>query len=243
MSETSNTTKEAPAYRQMEQKLGEAGIAMLDEQLALYAQLNERTLFSPLRESIKNGNPTLPEGTLLHGMGMHGFSQEAVRSVAEKGIISGELIGMAEDAETHGCADFFRVAHDTTVPDYMTWTKRTMVTSNETGRKQHTQKGERLLTRGIAFIVDAQAEGMEALLEKDGYRDDTMSDFVNPPTSRSPEDTAAILGGVPGGAIAGIIATDKFLEKDGVRELLTECFPETPVLNHEGQLQLATAAN
>lgn len=147
------------------------------------------------------------------------------------GIVSGELVGKVEDSETHGCADFFRVPEATTISDYMQYAKETVTQGNI-----HRQRGERLLTRGITFIVDPHAEGMAELMAHDGYTDPDMESFINPPDGRSAEDTAAILGGVPRGAIAGILASEKLLNREGVSEQLATLFPGLPVMTHEGKL-------
>lgn len=222
--------QETQAFKQMRSRLGDDGMALLEGQLQTWAELNRRQIESPLRIALAQGRTELPEGTLLHGMGMDGFSPEALMSVSEKGILSGELVGISEDSETHGCADFFRVPADTTISDYFAWAKE-IVVSDGGMRKQ---RGERLLTRRVVFIVDAKAEGMDKLLEHDGYRDSEMADFIRPPSGRSAEDTAAILGGVPRGAIAGIAVGAKMLENPEVRAILDEYFPNVPMFTQDG---------
>jgi hypothetical protein len=239
MSETSQPQLEQDtrAFEQMRSRLGDNGMALLDGQLQTRAELNGRQIESLLRTALAQGDTRLPEGTLLHGMGMYGFNAEALKGVSEKGIVSGELVGISEDSETHGCADFFRAPTDTTISDYFAWAKEPVVSGNI-----RRQRGERLLTRGVAFIVDAQAEGMGKLLERDGYRDSEMADFVRPPSSRSAEDTAAILGGVPRGAIAGIVVGAKMLENPEVGAVLGEYFPDVPVFTQDGAAQQAQVA-
>jgi len=219
-----------PAYQFMEERLGDDGMKLLDEQLKVWQQLNERPLHSPLRDSLKAGDTTLPEGTLLHGMGMHSlFDENALSSVSRLGVVSGELIGVYEDAETHGCADFFKVPTDTTVDQYMKYAKETV---QDGGMRRG--RGERLLGRGLVFIIDPKAEGMSELVKRDGYTDPGMEGFVRLPSSRTSVDTAAILGGVPKGSIAGIIANPKLLENPTILESLKMHFPDTPILDHEG---------
>jgi hypothetical protein len=224
------------AFEQMRAGLGVEGMALLQCQLATLAELSSHPLESPLKNALENDDTTLPKGTLLHGMGMYGFSADAVRSVAEKGIVSGELVGIFEDSETHGCADFFRVPEEMTVAQYFAWAREPVVSGNI-----RRQRGERLLTRGVAFIVDAQAEGVDKLLENDGYQNGAMADFVRPPSGRTAEDTAAILGGVPRGAIAGIVVDGRLLEKSEVTSVLSQHFSDLPVFDHEGKRQTLTA--
>lgn len=207
--ETLHFDTESLAFELMQAKLGANGMILLNQQLATLAELSSRPLVSPLRNSLEAGSTTLPKGTLLHGMGMYGFSADAVKGVAENGIVSGELIGITEDSETHGCADFFRIPEETTISQYFAWAREPVVSGNV-----RRQRGERLLTRGVAFIVDAQAEGVDELLKNDGYQNDSMSEFVRQPSGRSAEDTAAILGGMPHGAIAGIVVDGRLLKKN-----------------------------
>ena len=234
--ETLQFNQDTRAFEQMRAKLGAEGMALLQRQLATLAELSNRPLESPLKNALESGDTTLPEGTLLHGMGMYGFSADAVKSVAEKGIVSGELVGISEDSETHGCADFFRVPEEMTVSQYFAWAREPVVSGNI-----RRQRGERLLTRGVAFIVDSQAEGVDKLLENDGYQNGAVADFVRPPSGRTAEDTAAILGGVPRGAIAGIVVDSRLLEKPEVTSALSQHFSDLPVFDHEGKRQILTA--
>lgn len=227
---------ETRAFQQMRSRLGDKGMSLLEGQLQAWAELNARPIESPLRVALALGDTRLPEGTLLHGMGMYEFSAGALKGVSEMGIVSGELVGVSEDSETNGCADFFRVPTDMTVSDYFTWAKEPVVSGNI-----RRQRGERLLTRGVTFIVDAQAEGMDRLLQHDGYRDSDMADFVRLPSGRTAEDTAAILGGVPRGAIAGIVAGVKLLENPEVGTALGEYFPDVPVFTQDGVAQQTQA--
>lgn len=219
------------AYQLMEHSLGTEGLALLDDQLQTWHELNGHQLESPLRDALKAGDTTLPAGTLLHGMGgvYGGFNEDAVASVSSLGIMSGDLVGIVEDAETHGCADFFKVRSDMTIDEYMKYTKERVQTDG-----MLSGRAERLLARGVTFIVDPDAEGMTHLMERDGYTDPEMGGFISPLSGRTENDTAAILGGVPRGAIAGILASPRLLETPEVLDKLKSYFPDTPVFDHEG---------
>ncbi len=221
------------SYEIMQTKLGAKGMAMLDDQLTVWRDLSDREITNPLKDRFRNGDTTLPEGTLLHGMGLHSFNGDALRSIAEKGIVSGELIGVMEDSETHGCADFFRVPQETDIASYLIDAKTPIMTG-----RIRSQKSERLLTSGVTFIVDPNAEGMDKLLQHDGYRNSEMSDFISTPRGRTADNTAAILGGVPKGAVAGIVLSDRLLEQSGVSALVHELFPDTPVFDQRANTQL-----
>jgi hypothetical protein len=226
--------RETRAFEQMRSRLGDHGMSLLDSQLQTWAELNGRQINSPLRTAFQQGDTRLPKGTLLHGLGSYGFSTETIKSVSEKGVLSGELVGVMEDSETHGCADFFRTPTDTTISDYFARANERVNVGNI--RKQ---RGEKLLTRGVTIIVDAQADGMDTLLMRDGYRDSEMAAFVRPPSGRTAEDTAAILGGVPRGAIAGIVVSTKLLENPEFGAVLGEYFSDVPMFTQDGAAQQA----
>ncbi len=237
MIDTLSLQTEGFAYEIMQAKLGVRGMEMLDNQLEAWHLLVEKTdLSSPLRDSFKDGDIRLPEGTLLHSMGMHSlFDAEALKGVANLGIVSGELIGKVEDSETHGCADFFRVSRDTNITDYMAFSKELIVKRTANGGKLRMQRGERLLSRGVTFIVDPKAEGMDVLLQRDGYRDPEMQGFILPPDGRTAEDTAAILGGVPSGVIAGVILGPGAIKNPENIETTNRLFPNLPIFNVAGE--------
>jgi len=222
---------ETPAYDVMKNHLGEQGMALLDQQLAVWQELNSRELESPLKNALSHGDTTLPKGTLLHSASMHeAFDEDVLGSIASLGIISGELTGVYEDAETHGCADFFRVAEATTIAGYMDFAGETVIKG-----ALRIGRGERLAKRGVTFIVDPNAEGMAGLLVNDGYTNPDMAGFVHPPNTRTAEMTAAILGGVPRGAISGAIISPSVLKEPHLVEMMHQLFPELPVFDQDGQ--------
>lgn len=233
------TQEDGPAFEEMNFMLGSEGMAMLFRQLRIWAELNKRELKSPLREALKNGDTALPEGTLMHGTGRRGLKPETFKSIASLGILSGELVGISEESETHGCADFFRVANESTIDQYFNWAGETKLP--EAGIiAPPKRRSERLLLNSVSFIVDPNAEGMQELLEYDGYRNPKMAGFIRPLSGRDGEDTAAILGGVPRGAIAGIIIPNGldggFLRRNpGVLPALREYFPDMPAFTIDGK--------
>jgi hypothetical protein len=218
-------------YQEMSHTLGAEGMAMLDDQLGRWHELNEGSLYSPLRESLASGDSELPKGTLMHGMKINRVNLQSIESISQLGIVSGELIGMPEELETHGYADFFRVPDDMTISEYMSYSSE-MIREGKLKRP----RSEKMLTTGLTFIVDPNAEGMETLTEHDGYSDSSMSEFVNPISNRSSEDTAAILGGVPRGAIAGLIISPSLLSDDSIMEGIRRYFPDMPFFDTDGNI-------
>lgn len=229
MSETQTPNQELThAAELMQQKLGIDGMRQLNEQLEAWQELNDRQqLHSPLREQLATGNTVLPEGTLMHGV--RGVSLDTLRGIAEKGVISGELLGVVEDTETHGCADFFKVPTDMTLGDYFIWAKEPQISGNS-----HTLRAERSYLSRMAVIIDPNAEGMAPLLEKDAYQDPSMT-FASLPSSRDGATTAAILGGIPRGAIAGLVFSEGFAAKAELMNEVMLLFPDTPILTQSGE--------
>ncbi len=229
MSEVQTPNRELThAAELMQLRLGIDGIRQLDEQLAMWQVLNDRQqLHSPLREQLATGNTTLPEGTLVHGV--RGVTLDVLRGIAENGVMSGELLGIVEDAETHGCADFFKTPSDLSVSDYFAWVKEPQISGNI--RKQ---RGERSYLSRMAVIIDPNAEGIAPLLEKDAYQDTSMT-FVSLPSSRDGKTTAAILGGVPRGAIAGLVFSGGFADQPELMSEVAQLFPDTPILTQAGE--------
>lgn len=195
------------AHELMDRRLGPVGMSMLDEQLAKWDELNRARLHSPLRDALREGSDILPKGTLLHSTATSGgvLPDEVLEGVATYGLVSGDLIGHIEDGETSGCVDFFRVREEQTVGDYIGWAKERVRKELPEAGSLVKQKPESLVRRGITFIVDPATGGIEELLARDAYKDSDMSSFASTPSGRTAEDTAAILGAVPKGAIAGII--------------------------------------
>jgi hypothetical protein len=64
-----------------------------------------------------------------------------------------------------------------------------------------------------------------------------MASFIKHPNGRSAKDTAAIIGGVPRGAIAGIVVTIKMLENQDLRLTLPKYFPCVPVFTQDVCIQ------
>lgn len=225
-----NLTTEGQAFQIMSEKLGDKGMVMLDEQLTIWNKLNlNPELKSPLKAALQRGETILPKGTLIHGLA---YDNAVLRSIATLGVVSGELVGIIEDSETNGCADFFKVPEDMTVSEYLDWSKQSV----HNGRIKRKRGEGNYIDRGVAVIVDTQTEGLAPLLEHDAYTDSSMEDFTRLPRGRTSEDTSAILGGVPRGAIAGLVIDARILYGDtNALQEISQIFPALPVFDSTGQ--------
>ena len=245
---TPGNTIQPPTYRGDQEgplkELGPEQRHILDLQLSDHARLNEMELHSDLRDGFVAGDTSIPSGTLLHGTS---YSPEAVRSIAAHGVMSGELFDKPEDTETNYCADFWRVEKDTTIGDYCE-----EITGKEPGvGRLLTSRGERSwipnpLTRDerMAVIIDPNIPEIQPLLEADAYRpgtDELFSGIINhlPAEKGSPkgERLAAILGGVPKGAIAGLLVSPKLAENpEHIADIVSAFEGKVPVLSITGEL-------
>jgi hypothetical protein len=226
----SDSIQPSRAYELMRTKLGTDGMSQLQTQLDIWHDLNQSEhLDSPLRKALESGQePVLPKCTLIHGVR---YDADVLKSIAELGIMSGELVGVVEDSETHGCADFFKVPADMSVADYFTWVRE----PDLTGRLRSPKGENNFLGRHVGVIIDPKAQGVAELLQKDAYLDPTM-DFTRLPNTRTPDRTAAILGGVPRGAIAGLLFSEMTAQNSAKMAEVAQIFPTIPLLTQTGAL-------
>ena len=214
----------------------------LQQQLDSIEQLNSMPIRSELRESLANGVSVLPEGTLIHGAR---YNPEDAASMAEYVVLSGELFGKAEDGETHWCADFFRVEASTTVADYTTGIdgqepdsglirRRTMESNYIPNPRTHGQE--------IGIIIDPNIPEVQHVLAADAYRegtDELFNGIINhlPIDKNGPKAgrVAAILGGVPRTAIAGVLISPKLQEDPVAVQELGGIFEGVPLIDVQGQ--------
>lgn len=193
--------------------LSEEALEKVKKQWELYLSLSKVVMPNEIKERQKNGLPELAEGTLVHGTR---FDIGTLKSIKAKGVISGELIGIPEDGETHYCADFFRLPEDMNVGDYMKWIRERIYVGNVKMQKHENYMGK---NNSVIVIFNTKNEEMEKLLKMDAYSTgyENMKDIISYlPVDRNGPDakrTAAILCGVPSNFISGIILPNT-VEKD-----------------------------
>lgn len=204
-----------PAETRFDKPLAIEDMALLQQQWNVFNQLRQAVIFeNPIQRRRETGDINLPQGTLLHGTS---YDLEKLQKIKQLGIVSGELVGVPEDSETHYCADFFRVPENMSVAQYLEWCSQPVLMG-----MLKTKRGEfnYLPTSGkpnkqIAFIVDVGNSKIRSLIEYDAYGPESherMESIVNelpreidPSPSRT---TSAILVGVPSNFINGIIVSD-----------------------------------
>ena len=218
----------------------------LTAQLDLWSELGGREVENPLKGQFASGDTTLPSGTLIHGI--RSASPEQFESIATNGVVSGELFGIPEDAETHYCADFFKVPETQSIADYTQWASET----EQVGamRKQRMERPfvptEKTRGYGVSIIVGADTEGMDRLSRLDAYSTDpdvqaTMKPIINQlpkvPDSEEGRRLSAILGGVPANMISGLLISRQIMESPDQIDQLRQQFGESmPIIGVDGNL-------
>lgn len=196
---------------------------------------------NPLWERTQAGKPELAQGTLLHGAE---YSPEKMKSIKKTGIISAELTGKIEDAETYYCADFFRVPEDMSVREYQEW----IATAENIGRiTKSKMERSRLATpnnksKMMSLIVNSQQPELARLLQQDAYSEKAdprlrkiVNNLLDPRGDEQTRRLAAILCGIPSNFINGIIISLGFTNED-ITELRTTFGNNVVIYSSNGKL-------
>lgn len=169
-----------------------------------------------------NGCVIINQGDLFHGTK---YSEQVVKSIATRGLESGQLHGIDEDGETFLCIDFFK-ATKTSTPD-------------EICKSGHQYTNG---SRDIIFVINkSNLEGSDAMFPQltcyDAYNETTEEgqkarDIVN--IAGLPLDYstgAAILMGVPPCMISSIIINSEIEKYSEKIEFLASQFPKATIVS------------
>lgn len=178
---------------------------------------------TPVKPSTdENENIIIEQGDLFHGTR---YSEEVIESIANKGLVSGQLLGIEEDGETFFCVDFFKATSNTTVDEICKFGKQYTNGANQ-----------------VVFVINhSNLEGVDAmfpdLTDYDAYDETTergqkAREFVNVaglPLNHS--TAAAILIGVPPCMISSIIVNCE-IENDLKKiDFLSSNFPKATIIS------------
>ena len=199
--------------------------------------------YHKFKESLNiEGNPSMPlvdetghivikKGDLFHGTS---YSEEVIKSIANRGLESGQLHGIIEDGETFCCVDFFRAKKDSNVDEICKFGKRFTNGENQ-----------------IVFVInhlDLEHPGamLPDITDYDAYNETTdkgrkARELVN--VAGLPLDYssgAAILIGVPPCLISSIIINSKIEEDSQKIELLSSHFPKATIVSRSSGIAIRT---
>ncbi len=224
-------TSDLPKLSNIEKDLGPSQIEIVNRQYAIYEDLSAAELSSELRDSLDSGNSFLPEGTYLHGT-----SIDNIESIAKHGIVSGELLGIVEDGETHLCADFFKVKSDMTIAEYVDYISRP---EEGLSIKAQTSESKRLpsanrLNDSLAVILDSSITEVQPLIANDPYKEGSDAVFegivsmsslpVDKHSEKAQSRFASVLIGMPSSSVAGLILGPDIAQSSSLVERIKSAF-------------------
>ena len=190
-----------------------------------YLQAIQEDVMPTPPEIDSEGRVVFHKGDLFHG---RSSNESTIRSIASRGIESGQLHNTYEDGETFFCSDFFKVSKDVMTPE-------------EICRfgGQYTNVSNR-----IVFVINAlDVTGEQAIFPNlsmyDAYDETTLEgqtarSFVN--TKALPlnsDNAAAILIGMPTSLISSIIVNDGVEQDQNKINLLSELFPKACIVSRK----------
>lgn len=205
--------------------LSEEDENMIRKQWKLLHDLSLIELPNDIRLRQQAGLPELAEGTLVHGTA---FDLQKLAEIQRNGVISGEILGIPEDCETNYCADFFRVPKNMSVQDYVSWSHEMEPPVEGSRLKTKRMESRYLAGRNnqVTVIINTQNKEIEDLLDMEAYTHgyDKMKTIITGlPIERNSEKSkriAAVLCGVPGNLISGLILPPKvFEDKENVSKI------------------------
>lgn len=222
-----------------EKSLTPEGRKLLESQWATYHKAKSVMVRNGLEERIRKGELEFPEGTLIHGTR---YDRAKLTSIAKHGVVSGELMGVPEDCETHYCADFFRVSEDMSLDDYLSF----ISTPEQVGKIRKTKMETNYFprpkdrTNKIGIVFDTNNPVVQALQENDAYRSDnkTLDSVINQLPIKDEEAVkrvSAILGGLPANLISGLVIPSTIANDPEEVSFLKKRFPKAVLLAVEGE--------
>ncbi len=170
----------------------------------------------------ENGHVIISQGDLFHGTR---YSEQVIESIATKGLVSGQLMGIEEDGETFLCIDFFKATKDSTADEICAFGKQYTNGVNQ-----------------IVFVINrSNLEGTNAMFPEltsyDAYNENTVEgrkarEIVNVAGLPLNYSTgAAILIGVPPTMISSIIINTE-VENDSQKvDFIASNFPQATIIS------------
>ena len=177
---------------------------------------------------VRDGQVLLSKGDLIHGIVRD--NPQVLQSIAETGILAGELVGVEEDGETYGCADFYKVRKDATLEDSLNQINNKVPNSNRT-----------VEDNSVALIIQqADLQSAKQLSEYDAYADtdkgNQVKQIVADKLPLTSENGAAIIVGLPANLIS-IVVVGRLLEKNEQRLIeISKQFSQSTIVSVDGRI-------
>jgi hypothetical protein len=231
-----------------ETRLNEKVLSADDEGL-LQTQWNTFCRLSKLEIVKAPRSLEIQKGTLVHGSnfdkkGQEGMDLDKLEKISKQGIISGELLGIEEDCETHYCADFFKCRKTQTVGDYVKDCWRIIKTGNlmtKPPEHSYVPPVHNKYNYKIAFLVSSDKR-INDLIVNDAYSNPRLKSVINylpiedSEIELAKDGVAAILVGIPANFITGLILSVKITENSELLLKMKTLFPNANLYSAEGKL-------
>lgn len=208
----------------------------ISEQMERYKTISvSKQKRKPLQINQETGEVIFEEGTLIHCAGRCNYSK--LKSISEKGIISGEFLGIPEDGESFYCADFYRADKK----------------MKSTELFDRISESDKIFCRGpfgsmpkfknkLAFIIEPR-DDLKQLLDTDMYKKENANHIMQTELNLLEEyktekngQIASIPYGLPAIAISGIIAGDDLLQDEEYINMIKEQFSGIYILTRDGKV-------
>jgi hypothetical protein len=223
-----------PAQAIFDKQLDADDMNLLQNQWDRFNRLRNIALSeNPIMRRRKYGGPDLTQGTLLHGTQ---YDPDRLKNIMDLGVVSGELIGIPEQDETHYCADFFRVPENMSVAQYMDWCSEFIMKGSARMKKDEFNylPAPGKMDYQMAIIVDTTNPLLNDILKYDAYDAKShklmrgfTSNLVREVTASPSRATSSLLVGIPGNFISGILASDSFSRNElhAIKDIIGKSIP------------------
>lgn len=211
---------------------------LLEEQQKLYETVSiQNTINNKLNINRESENIIFNKGTLVHCTGE--CSYEKLCEIKDKGIMSGDFIGVPEmnNAETFFCADFYRADKDITSEEFFA---RIQDSDSWSCRGPFSDMWKNSMK--MAFIINPNQD-LDSLTNTDMYRDEnsenTMQNVLNLlPDYKNEKNgqVAAIPYGIPSNTFSGIVVGDFLLQNEQYMNIVRDLFPNLYIISHNGKI-------
>ncbi len=242
------TSSDALNVQLPKERLTDKVLSKEDESF-LQTQWNLFNKLSRLKSKDKQRTLEIKKGTLVHGSSFdirtsEDFNFEKLEKIAKIGIVSGELLGIPEDDETHYCADFFKCRKTQKISDYVSDCWRFIKDGSmyiKPPEHAYIPPPHDKTDYKIAFMIEND-QRLAGLLFNDAYTNDRLKSVISYLSIEGSEAelvssrVAAILVGVPANFITGMIVSLKIYSDLKLIDKIRKLFPNANIYTPEGNL-------
>ena len=197
-------------------------IEVLSTQYQRIQQLKEEDILNNQLYLTKNREVYFPKGTLIH---FTSAGVDTLRSISKSGILAPELIGKKKDGGAYYSAEFYKMDVDTLFSDFYKMVSSSFLFN---------------INSSVAFVINISSRigGLlyYDMLDSKFDGNNLISTIIDKRKMDTNYSTSAILGGLPAGAISGIIVSNKVILNTELIETIGKYFPHAYIITMEGAI-------